>query len=266
MLRNNLQWGRPYNAGIEGQGRIDLRLGNWPVVRVARGLEEKGKVMSKKVLSVMMAAVLAVSLMPAPAFASTQDIAAGSSQSLSVQALTKGKSKAKLNKATNKMRACYKKVLKQGQNGTGKFKSAYSKSGSMKKYWGAYYSMYDVDKNGTPELFVHAGSYNLNTEWYAYTMKSGKAKFLGKFGTGQMTLGAGKGHKLYGTHVHMNAYAVAQVKLKSGKIKSTWKYEGYATREGLKAAEKFVKKKGIKPLAYIQATNLATLNSAKVTK
>ncbi len=73
---------------------------------------------------------------------------------------------------------CYKSVL-----------NSYPEEASLGKYmYDTEYTLYDIDKNGIPELIVNETIYN----YYVYTCINGKAKFCGEFSSNY-------GNSLYGT-------------------------------------------------------------------
>ena len=216
----------------------------------------------RKLIAMLVAVVLVVGLVPSFAFAATSPSshvttdADAAIQSLSTQATAKS--------ATKKMRKLYKKVLVTAKNGTGKFKTAYKKSPSMYYVYG--YVVFDIDKNGTPELLVWAGGPSAYTWWHAFTMKSGKVKYLGKFGDGQTILSKGKGKKLYAMRAHGGTESIGPVKLKSGKVK--WKVAKNDTDmlNYFPTIKKYTSKYKISTIKAELASSYSAINKAKVTK
>ena len=222
-------------------------------------------------LSFIMAGMLAVALTPALAFAGQQELAAGGvSETPSVQGtaqLSPQASKKALAKKTKTMRAKYKAVLKNARLGKGSFNKAYRNAGSS-AHWGVYdYALYDVDKNGTPELFVFAGTCSADTKWYVFTIKSGKAKCLGKFGDGNTSLSSGKGRAVYGRSGHMGVERVYLGKISNGKIKSRIALTDTSELQGFPKAKRYATSHKLKMLPFSSgAYDYSLIDKARVTK
>ena len=144
-----------------------------------------------KALSILLASIVAISLFPAAAFG----LQAGASPSaptptvLSTQMVSSaGIAKAKVSK--KKIRSLYKNVLKKAVKGKGVFKTQYSHlNASDRKYWwkkSLAYAIYDVDRNGTPEILIQAGCFTYDMCWHMFTVTGKKVKYLGKFGSGSL--------------------------------------------------------------------------------
>ena len=169
-------------------------------------------------------------------------------------------------KATKKMRAAYKTVLKQAGNGKGAFSEPRRKAVNS-KYWEAYsYTVYDVDKDGSPELFVYAGSCSADSRIYAFTMKSGKAKFAGGFGDGYTSLYSGTGKAVYGQGFYMGAARVYRGTLNGTKLKSKKVVSDTAELEGYPTMAKYAKAHKCKLLTSALISDNSLVNKAKVTR
>lgn len=226
--------------------------------------------MRKKMLSLLTAGALAVSLAPSFAFATQQELnAANPSASMAQDAtqLAPQASKAALTKKTKTMRAKYKAVIKNAIRGLGSFSKVYNKSRSN---WYVYnYCVYDIDKNGTPELFVNAGTCAADTVWYTFTMKSGKARCIGKLGDGYTYLCSGTNKAVYGPSFHMGAGRVHLGKISGGKLVKKVGVTDTDELGGWPKLQKYTKKHKTKAL---QRGNVGSnpdytlINKAKVTK
>lgn len=245
----------------------------------------------KKLISVVASAALVVSLAPATALANVGDVAenagvmrqvvsmaaeagnggarkvvegnlAASSLTRQMTPQANGLAKAKLPK--KKVRALYKKVLDQAVKGKGVFARQYSsevKNASDKKYWksGVRYSILDVDKNGTPELLVRAGSITASMRSYVFTVSSKKANHLGQFIWGTFMYGKGSGFYVWNQRMGyrwMNLVTILYGKVRQQTVVSD---SGEAKRYPLYRA--FVKKYKLKNLKASPATKYALLKS-----
>ena len=161
------------------------------------------------VVSAILAITLAFGLAPLPAYGS-QDLQAQGAVQLNTESASKASAQAK-------MRKLYKQVLAKGKNGTSWFTYLKSKGGSYYSVLG--YTLFDIDRNGTPELLVNAGDGTTAfTSWFAFTVKSGKLKYLGKFGDGQTSLFR-VGKKLYSWRAHMGGMQIHRLGISKGKVR-----------------------------------------------
>lgn len=232
--------------------------------------------MKKRVLSLLISGVLVVSLNPSLAFAwQQQELVAGSAAVAEAQSQGSGQltsqasKKAVLAKKTKSMRAKYKAVLRNANLGKGAFNKVYKKAANATA-WRVYdYCMYDIGKNGIPELFVNAGTCAADTFWYVFTMKSGKAKFVGKFGDGYSYLCSGKGGAVYAPSYHMGVGRIYMGKISGGKLVSKRAVVDTAELKGFPKIQRYSKSHKLKTLQRNnlgQGNDYALINKAKITK
>ena len=218
-----------------------------------------------KGLSVLMVAVMAISLFPAAALGLQSGTTPGE-RSLTVQSVkaasSSGVAKAKVSKKM--VRSLYKAVLKKAVKGKGVFKDQYSHLGaSDKKYWKGClrYAVYDADRNGTPELLVQAGCFTYDMCWHMFTVSGKKVKHLGAFGSGSlMRKGASGG--LYVWNQRQGCRWMTLVAILYGKVRSQDVVVDNGEARGYPEYGRYVKANGMKALKISQATKYGLLTKA----
>ncbi len=148
----------------------------------------------------------------------------------------------------------YRSVLLRAKNATGEFKG-------LDYDWGSYkaeYILRDIDKNGTPELLVHAYTIQYDRVWRVYTVKNGKVKKLGNIGTMSWPYAAPSG--LYFNTWHANGGGIFKLSLKGTRLVTT---TALAASEDWNALNNKLAQLKAKSIEATPVTNLAPLRKAK---
>ncbi|WP_303870474.1 hypothetical protein [Acetobacterium wieringae] len=116
------------------------------------------------------------------------------------------------------------------------------------------YSLFDIDSNGIPELFVKKGSGEANYEYQIYTFENGQAKFIGTTNGGHSTLfgktNAASGELLLRT-AHMSYQRIYEVSYANGAIATNMVVDEYVP-----AGVDYFKTDYPVPWAYARDTSL----------
>lgn len=93
----------------------------------------------------------------------------------------------------------YLPVLKRAQAGTGEFAENYKRCGSSWSggYEPLWYAVFDIDRDGTPELLVHNGTFESSRRVDVFTVSKGKVVHVGAIGAGHSLFGANSNGELF---------------------------------------------------------------------
>lgn len=83
------------------------------------------------------------------------------------------------------------------------------------------YYLYDIDKNGIPELIVEGSGAESNRAAYIFTAKDGRAVYVGKIHTGHTSFCSDpKENGILQYHAHMGSMSINRVKIIDGQLQS----------------------------------------------
>ena len=79
------------------------------------------------------------------------------------------------------------------------------------------YTLFDLDKDGAPELFVRKGTSEADYTWHVYTYNGSRAVAAGSFHGGHGGLCVDSEGNLYKERAHMGVYGLQAVSWKAGR-------------------------------------------------
>ncbi len=83
------------------------------------------------------------------------------------------------------------------------------------------YYLYDIDKNGIPELIVEGSGGEANRAAYIFSEKDGRAVYIGKIHTGHTSFCSDPGENgILQYHAHMGSMSINRIKLVDGQLQS----------------------------------------------
>lgn len=99
------------------------------------------------------------------------------------------------------------------------------------------YTLYDIDKNGTPELIIKTGTCEAEFWFYIYTINGEELYKCGEIGGSHLGLYGGNSAGMVGYMAHMGGYAVFQYTLVNKTVSEQLVTEGYTEENYPKLSE-----------------------------